>query len=275
MQQIPGKTIADEIRREVKSEVASMNILPTLGVILVGDDPASRLYVSLKEKAARDAGMLTDIRRLDASTKDGELIGIIQTWNLNPAIDAILVQLPLPLGHDADRVIATIEPTKDVDGFHTENVRKLAQGEATIIPPVHEAIMRLIAHTGVDPRGKSATILANSGTFALPLSYLLQKAGFVTAIMDPDDMDKDLLKDSDVIVSAVGRCNFVGRDLVKPGAVLIDVGTSKGPDGKSCGDINAESVDALEGWRSPVPGGIGPMTVALLLKNVVRLATRD
>jgi methylenetetrahydrofolate dehydrogenase (NADP+)/methenyltetrahydrofolate cyclohydrolase len=131
--------------------------------------------------------------------------------------------------------------------------------------------MRLIAHTGIDPRGKSATVLANSGTFALPLSHLLQKAGFATTIMDPDALDREILATSDVIVSAVGRCGFVGRDLVKEGVILIDVGTSKGPDGKTCGDVDAADVDGLSGWRSPVPGGVGPMTVALLLKNVVNL----
>jgi methylenetetrahydrofolate dehydrogenase (NADP+)/methenyltetrahydrofolate cyclohydrolase len=231
--------------------------------------------VNLKEKAAQDAGIKTDIRRMPATAPDEQLEEIIRTWNTDPGVNAILIQLPLPSGHDTDRIVAAMDPLKDVDGFHPETVKRLLSTGDAIISPVHEAVLRLIAATGFDPRNKTATILANSGTFALPLSHLLQKAGFITAIMDPDMLDGDVLRTSDVIVSAVGRSGFLGADLVKPGSVIIDVGTSKDEHGKIRGDADADSLNDIDGWLTPSPGGVGPMTVALLLKNVVMLASRQ
>jgi methylenetetrahydrofolate dehydrogenase (NADP+) / methenyltetrahydrofolate cyclohydrolase len=270
MNQIDGRAIAKTIREEIKKEVASMRSAPGLGVILVGDDAPSHLYVNLKEKAALEVGIKTDIKRLPATTSDNELIHIIEAWNADPAIHGILVQLPLPPGNDADRVIAAIAPQKDVDGFHPENISAIDRGEATIISPVHETVLRLVASTGIDPRGKAATILANSETFANPLIHLLQRAGFVTAMMHPDAIDAELIQKSHVIVTAVGRAGFLGRDIVTPGTVIIDVGVSRGLDGNVHGDADAKAFENLDGWITPVPGGVGPMTVALLLKNVVR-----
>ncbi len=271
MKLIDGKSLALSIREEVKNEVANLPSPPGLAVLLVGDDPASHLYVGLKEKAAQEAGIKTDIRRVDASTSDDELIATIQAWNTDISIHGILIQLPLPAGHDTDRVITAMDPKKDVDGFHPETIKRLKGGEATVLSPVHEAVLRLIAATNLDPRGKGATILANSQTFAEPLTHLLQRAGFVTAIMDPGTLDGDLLRASDVIVTAVGRPGFLAKDLVKPGAVLIDVGTTKDEHGIVRGDVDAVSLSTIDGWLTPVPGGVGPMTVALLMKNVVRL----
>jgi methylenetetrahydrofolate dehydrogenase (NADP+)/methenyltetrahydrofolate cyclohydrolase len=271
MQKIDGRAIAKTIREEVKKEVASLPSAPKLGVILVGDDPASHLYVGLKEKAAAEAGILTDIRKMPSSATDEEIIRIIMEWNDDPDVHAILVQIPLPPGHDADRIIAEIDPNKDADGFHPENVKALETGEAAILSPVHEAIVRCIGATGIDPRWRYAAIIANSDTFSRPLTHILQKAGFSTAVIHPDDLDADLLTSSDVIVIAIGRPRFLGPDIVKPGAVIIDVGTTKDAEGKVRGDADAEALQDAEGWITPVPGGIGPMTVALLLKNVVRL----
>lgn len=273
MKMIDGRAIAKEIREEVKNEVKSLPNQPLLGVILVGDDEASRIYVNLKEKAATEAGIKTDIKRLPAEITDEEIVRIVMGWNDDPAVNGILVQLPLPSGHDTDRIINEIDPAKDVDGFHPKNIEKLKTGEATILSPVHEAVVRLIGATGCDPRNKAATILANSDTFAEPLSYLLQRAGFITAIMHPDMLDADVLKTSDVIVSAIGRCGFIGPDIVKPGAIIIDVGITRNETGSVCGDASEKALKDVDGWLTPVPGGIGPMTVALLLKNVVRLAT--
>lgn len=271
MKLIDGKTLAQTIRREVKEDVAKLPVPPVLGVILVGEDPASRVYVGLKEKAAQEADIRTDIRRLSASVSDDELVAIIKQWNEDGSVNAILVQLPLPSGHDADKVVSAIEPLKDVDGFHPDNVEALSEGNGLIIPPVHEGIMRLIASTGVDPRGKFATVIANSDTFADPLHHLLRRAGFVTAMMQPDELDAETLQQSDVVVVAIGRPGFLGPDLVKPGAVVIDVGTTKDERGKVRGDADFEAFRNTDVWITPVPGGVGPMTVALLLKNVVRL----
>ena len=255
----------------MKDEVAKLQTPPALGVLLVGGDPASRLYVDLKEKAATEAGIRTDIRRLPATVTDDEIVGIINAWNDDPTVNAILVQLPLPPGHDADKVISAIDPSKDADGFHPDNVEALAEGNGLVIPPVHEAVLRLIAATGQDPRGKAATVIANSDTFAEPLMHVLRRAGFHTAILLPDELDADVTRTSDVIVIAVGRPKFLGPDLVKPGAIVIDVGTTKDERGIVRGDADADAFASFDGWITPVPGGVGPMTVALLLKNVVRL----
>lgn len=272
---IDGRSIAQTIREDVKKRILTYTNPPMLGVLLIGDDPASHLYVNLKEKAASEVGIHTDIRRLPASATDDEIIAIIEFWNGHPSVNAILVQLPLPEGHDTDRVIEAINPAKDVDGFHPKNIQALEEGTATIFSPVHEAVLRLIASTGLDPRNKSASVIANSDTFAHPLELLLRKAGFVTTTVYPDHLDTEVLRTSDVIITAIGRPGFIKADLVRPGTVLIDVGTSKDEHGKTRGDIDAASVEALDGWMTPVPGGVGPMTVALLLVNVERLASRS
>jgi methylenetetrahydrofolate dehydrogenase (NADP+) / methenyltetrahydrofolate cyclohydrolase len=268
---IDGKSLAEKIRDEVKNDVSSLPAPPKLGVLLVGDDKASSLYVNLKEKAAQEAGIRTDIRRLPAETVDKELISVINEWNEDRETNAILVQLPLPPGHDTDKVVSAMDPEKDADGFHHENVEALVSGNGQIISPVHEAVLRCIASTGLDPRGKAATVIANSDTFADPLIHLLKHAGFITAWYVPDGMDTEALKTSDVVVIAIGRARFLGPDLVKPGSVIIDVGTNKDELGKTCGDADTAAFTNIDGWITPVPGGVGPMTVALLLNNVVRL----
>lgn len=262
MKLIDGKSLALTVRNEVKQTVATLPSPPGLGVLLVGDDAASHVYVNLKEKAAQEAGIHTDIQRLPTDTSDDTLEQVIRSWNANPTIHGILLQVPLPPGHDTDRLIHAIDPTKDVDGFHPHT---------NVISPVHEAVVRLIGATGIDPRGKSATILANSDTFSTPLARLLQRAGFVTAIMHPTLLDGDLLRVSDVIVVAVGQPGIIGPDLVKPGVILIDVGTTKNPMGQLRGDVDTEACAAIDGWVTPVPGGVGPMTVAFVLQNVIRL----
>jgi len=272
---IDGRALAQTIREDVTQRILAHSTPPRLGVLLVGEDPASHLYVKLKEKAAQEVGIQTDIRRLSAAVTDEELIAVIESWNTDPNVNAILVQLPLPEGHDTDRVIEAIDPVKDVDGFHPKNIQALEEGTATIFSPVHEAVLRLIAATGFDPRNKSASVIANSDTFAHPLELLLRKAGFVTTTIYPDHLDTEILRTSDVIVTAVGRPGFIKADLVRPGTILIDVGTAKDEYGKTRGDVDAASVEPLDGWMTPVPGGVGPMTVALLLLNVERLASQS
>jgi methylenetetrahydrofolate dehydrogenase (NADP+) / methenyltetrahydrofolate cyclohydrolase len=274
MKRIDGRALAATIREEVRNEINTKDLHPGLGVLLVGDDPASHLYVQLKENAARDVGITTDIRRVAATVRDEELINIIQDWNADANINGILIQLPLPTGHNTDAIVAAMDPKKDADGFHPVTVKKLQQGDAVILPPVHEAVLRLIAATGTDPRGKSVTVLANSQIFADPLTHLLQKAGCITRTMHPDELDGDILRSSDIIVSAVGRAGFLGPDLVQPGAIVIDVGTSRDEvTGQIRGDADVAAFEQTDGWITPVPGGVGPMTVALLLKNVLTLTT--
>lgn len=266
MNLIDGRGIAKTIREELKKEITESGITPKLGVILVGEDPASRIYVNLKEKAATEAGIAMDIRRLPAATSDEELKNIIDAWNRDASVHGILVQLPLPEGHDTDAIINAIEPKKDADGFHPANAEN--------VPPLHEGILRLIASTRIDMRGTRATIIANSDVFSKPLERVLKKAGCFTAILSPDDLHAPTLRDSQIIVTAVGRPKFLTRDHIPPNAVVIDVGTNRLPDGTVVGDVDAESVKNLPGWLTPVPGGVGPMTIAMLLKNVVALTTR-
>jgi methylenetetrahydrofolate dehydrogenase (NADP+)/methenyltetrahydrofolate cyclohydrolase len=274
MKRIDGKALALEIRQEVAANIRASNIHPGLGVLLVGDDPASHLYVALKEKAAKEVGIETQILRLPATTSDDELRKIIEEWNAEKSIDAILVQLPLPQGHDTDRIVAAIDPQKDVDGFHPKNTQALLEGTATIFPPVHESILRLIGATDIQIRSSKAVILANSTIFAEPLEHLLKMTGCGVQVMFMNEgIDQNLLREADIIVIAIGRPYFLNRSLVKDGVCIIDVGTNRVND-KVVGDVDTEEFTNVPGWLSPVPGGVGPLTVALLLKNVFELAKR-
>ncbi len=269
---IPGKEIAQKIREEIKESVKKLPKPPVLNVLLVGEDPASHLYVSLKKKAGEEAGMKVNLHHLPADATDGKLLSLIHDWNDDVTVDGILVQIPLPEGHDEDRITKAINPKKDVDGFHPSHLEALQRGEVSIIPPVHEGILRLINETPMMLSGAQGVILANSEIFAAPLKRLFETAGVSVDIMSPDNIDSELLQDADVIVIAVGRLAFLKPEQVKDVAVIIDVGTNKTPDGKTRGDVDAEAFANKKGWLSPVPGGVGPMTIALLLKNVLKLA---
>jgi methylenetetrahydrofolate dehydrogenase (NADP+)/methenyltetrahydrofolate cyclohydrolase len=272
MKSIDGRALAATIRAELKTKVAVSGLHPKLAVLLVGDDPASQLYVSLKEKAAAEVGITTDIHRLPADTTTEELVHVVETWNADPSVTAILVQLPLPAGQDTDAIINAIDPMKDADGFHPKNVDALVAGTGTIIPPLHEGILRLIAATDVAPNTAKVAIIANSDEFSKPLSYLLGKAGAFIETMRPDDLNREALAKAQIVVIAVGRENFLRRGMVSADTCIIDVGTNQAEDGKTVGDVDAGSLTELDGWLSPVPGGVGPMTIAMLLKNVFHLA---
>lgn len=274
MERIDGRTIAAAIRADVKYEIETTGLHPKLAVLLVGDDPASNIYVNLKEKACAEAGIVTDIRRLPADTADAALTDIIRGWNADETVDAILVQIPLPPGHDEDAVIAAMDPRKDADGFHPENAAAIMRGDATLFPPVHEGVLRLVGATDVVMKSAKAAVIANSDTFADPLVRLLERTGCEVTKMPPDDLDRGLVKNADIVVIAIGRAKFLTRDMVKPCACVIDVGTNRTAEGKVVGDADAENLKDVPGWLSPVPGGVGPMTVALLLKNTFDLAKR-
>ncbi|MCR4278963.1 MAG: bifunctional 5,10-methylenetetrahydrofolate dehydrogenase/5,10-methenyltetrahydrofolate cyclohydrolase [bacterium] len=274
MKTIDGRALALRIREQVKKEIEELGIHPTLGVLLVGDDSASHIYVNLKEKACHEAGIQTDIRRLPANTSEDELVEIIQAWNQDEEINAILIQIPLPKNIDQDVVIAEMDPAKDVDGFHPENYDAMLRGEAVRFPPVHEAILRLIGETDIVMKTSRAVILGNSETFIAPLERLLKQTGAVVDAFGIQDCDREVVQNADIIISAVGRAGFVTRDLIKSGAVIIDVGTNRLPDDRVVGDVDADNIKDIPGWISPVPGGVGPVTVALLLKNTLELAKK-
>ncbi len=274
MKPIDGKTIALDIRTKLKDRITHLSYTPKLGVILVGEDAPSHIYVNLKEKAAKEAGITTDVRRFPAEVTDTDLIKIIEEWNADPEMDAILVQIPLPPGHDTDAIIHAMDPAKDVDGFHPTNVTALENGEPNVIPPVHEAILRLIAATDVAPDRNEIVVIANSDTFATPLVQLLKTAGGFVQRSTPDDLDTSALRHAKIIISAAGRAGLINGADLSPGVCLIDVGTNRLPDGKVVGDVDVTSTRDVDGWITPVPGGVGPMTIAMLLKNVVDLAEK-
>jgi len=266
MHLIDGKSLATRIRAEVKRDVAELKFVPVLNILLVGDDPASHLYVTLKKKAASEVGVQVNIFEFAGETSDAELISLIEKWNQDPSVHAILVQIPLPYGHDEGRVVATIDPKKDADGFHPHT---------TMIPPVHEGILRLINEAPVTINGGQAAIIANSEIFAAPLQRLLTTGGMSVAMMTPETVDVQTLAEATVIIVAVGRINFLHAKMTPEARVIIDVGTNKTFEGKLCGDVDIESYRDTEAWITPVPGGVGPMTIAQLLKNVVRLARQN
>ncbi|MDO8618219.1 MAG: bifunctional 5,10-methylenetetrahydrofolate dehydrogenase/5,10-methenyltetrahydrofolate cyclohydrolase [Candidatus Uhrbacteria bacterium] len=266
MQLIDGKSLAARIRAEVKRDVAELKTVPVLNILLVGDDPASRLYVALKKKAASEVGVQVNIFEFAAETPDEQLISLIEQWNHDSSVHAILVQIPLPYGHDEERVIAAIDPKKDVDGFHPHT---------TMIPPVHEGILRLINEAPVAINGEQAAIIANSEIFAAPLQRMLTTGGMSVVMMTPDLLDAQVLAASTVVVVAVGRINFLHANMTPQARVIIDVGTNKAFDGGVCGDVDSNSYRDQDAWITPVPGGVGPMTIAQLLKNVVRLSRQN
>jgi methylenetetrahydrofolate dehydrogenase (NADP+)/methenyltetrahydrofolate cyclohydrolase len=272
MQSIDGRALAASIRKQTADDIMASQLHPKLAVLLVGDDPASHTYVNLKEKAAREVGIVTDVRRLPAETTNLEILHIVEKWNADNTVDGILIQLPLPNGLDEDAAIAAVDPKKDADGFHPSTVAALLAGQGTIIPPLHEGILRLIAATDIAPNGATATVIANSETFSKPLVFLLEKAGSLVAAVSPDELDREALAMSQIVVIAIGRAGFLKRGMVSANACIIDVGTNRNEDGKLVGDVDAESLADLDGWLSPVPGGVGPMTIAMLLKNVVHLS---
>ncbi len=264
MNLIDGKALAAKIREEVKNDVKASGQHALLKVLLVGDDPASRLYVDLKKKAGLEVGIDVSVEHASATTSQSTLEDLLDEWNANPSVTAILIQVPLPQAFTIDELIKHISPEKDADGFHP--------GNPNIISPLHEGVLRLIAETPIKLPGSQGVIIANSDIFAKPLERLLTIAGVSIDIMSPDDINKTLLADADMVISAIGRPHFLHASLLKDGAVLIDIGTSR-QDGKTLGDFDRESIQKTESWLTPVPGGVGPMTVALLLKNVLRLAT--
>lgn len=271
---IDGKKIAAEIRGEIKKEIAELGIVPGLAVILVGADPASHLYVGLKEKAAAEVGIHFEKYLFFATEPEEKIIAKIKGLNARPDIQGIVVQLPLPQGYNENKIVAAIDPKKDADGFHPANIEKLLRDEPTIIPPVISVILKLVEATGEEVANKKIAILANSETFVRPLQKILEKDNRVAYAIAPEN-PAAITHDADIVVTALGRPKIITADAIKPGAILINVGTTRMDDGKTVGDIDFETAKDVAGWITPVPGGVGPMTVAELLQNVLELSKKQ
>jgi len=275
---LDGKTLAAAMRADLKQRVAALvqrGVRPGLAVILAGDDPASRVYVRNKTLAAEQAGVVSSLIEFPASVTEAQLMARISALNADPAVHSILVQLPLPKHIDGARILEAIAPAKDVDGFHEANLGALLAGRPGVVPCTPAGVMRLIEHARVPLAGRRAVVIGRSNIVGKPLALLLlQKDATVTICHSKSGNLSDLTKHADILVGAVGRAKLVTADMVKPGACVIDVGINRLPDGKLAGDVDFAPVKEVAGWITPVPGGVGPMTVAMLLENCVNAASR-
>lgn len=276
-QLIDGKALAKEVRAEVKARAgafrATHNRAPGLDVVLVGDDPASQVYVRNKEKAAAKAGIAGRVHRLPAETSEADLLALIFELNGDDEIDGILVQLPLPDHLHDQTIIDAIDPAKDVDGLHPFNAGLLTVGRKGLRPCTPSGCMRMLRHIGCDPKGKRALVLGRSTLVGKPIALmLLEKHATVTIAHSRTEDLAARVRESDILVAAVGRPHLVQGDWVKEGAVVIDVGINRLDDGSLTGDVEFEGAERRASYITPVPGGVGPMTIAMLLSNTVDAA---
>jgi methylenetetrahydrofolate dehydrogenase (NADP+)/methenyltetrahydrofolate cyclohydrolase len=275
---IDGKAAAKEIREEIKKEVDELKaqgVVPGLAVILVGDDPASHTYVRNKEKGCKEVGIHSEIYKYPAAISEAELLDKIRELNEDKRIHGILVQLPLP-GHISEsKVIDTISPEKDVDGFHPVNVGKMVIGKEGFLPCTPYGIMKLLEREQIDLQGKRAVVIGRSNIVGKPAGLLLlQRNATVTYCHSKTEDLSYHTKQADIIIAAVGKAKFLKAEDVKEGAVIVDVGMNRDENGKLCGDVDFESVREKASFITPVPGGVGPMTITMLLYNTVQSAKR-
>jgi methylenetetrahydrofolate dehydrogenase (NADP+)/methenyltetrahydrofolate cyclohydrolase len=276
---LDGKSLAAAIRAGLKQRVEALvqrGVRPGLAVILAGDDAASRVYVRNKTLAASEIGVRSELIEFASGVTQAVVLQRVKALNENPAVHSILVQLPLPKHIDAARVLEAVAPAKDVDGFHEANLGALLAGRPGAVPCTPAGVMRLIEHAGVPLAGRHAVVVGRSNIVGKPLALLLlQKDASVTICHSKSRNLSEITKQADVLVAAVGRAKLVGAEMVKSGACVIDVGVNRLADGKLAGDVDFEAVKQIAGWITPVPGGVGPMTVAMLLENCVRAASRE
>jgi len=274
---IDGKKIARELREELAREVAELNgqgINLGLDVILVGEDPASQIYVRNKVRACVQAGITSNVHQLPASTTQNELLALVQRLNSDYMVDGILVQLPLPSQINEVEIIAAISPRKDVDGFHETNIGRLMIGDRIFAPCTPFGIMKLLEVIGIDTVGKHAVVVG-AGNVGKPISIMLMQEGATVTVCHSHTVDlAQHTRQGDILVVAVGRPKMIRADMVKPGAVVIDVGINRLEDGTIVGDVDFETVKEIASWITPVPGGVGPMTIAMLLQNTMDSAKR-
>ena len=271
---IDGKEVAKKTRENLKKEVEELktiNIKPKLAVIMVGDNSASQIYVRNKSKACNDVGIEFEEYLLPGTTKQEELLDVIEKLNNNKEINGILLQSPIPDGLDINEAFRKISPEKDVDGFHPVNVGKLVLGQDTFVSCTPYGIMKMFEEYNIDLEGKNAVVIGRSNIVGKPMSQcLLNKNATVTICHSRTRNLPEITKNADILVSAIGRPEFVTADMVKDGAVVIDVGINRTAEGKLKGDVDFENVSKKASYITPVPGGVGPMTIAMLMNNVVK-----
>lgn len=275
---IDGKAIAQQVRAEWKIRADALKargITPGLAVIIVGEDPASRVYVANKVKACAELGLHSEHVVMSADTPEHELLAKIAALNNDPKIHGILVQLPVPKHIDSSKVLEAISPEKDVDGFHPVNVGALVTGNMRFAPCTPYGCMKLLEMSGVSVEGKHAVVVGRSNIVGKPMALLLLQANATVTICTSKTVDlAKFTRDADILVVATGRAKMITGDMIKPGAAVIDVGINRMDNGKLCGDVDFDSAKEVAGWITPVPGGVGPMTITMLVANTVQSAER-
>lgn len=274
---LDGKKLSDKIRSEVKKDVLTLQekgITPGLAVVLVGADPASAAYVNMKSKACKEAGIYSIAHEMPATISQENILEIITMMNKNPNIDGILVQLPLPSHIDTTAILEAIDPRKDVDGFHPFNVGRVVAGLDGFIPATPYGVMELLKEYNIDPQGKNVCVVGASNIVGKPMATLLLNANATVDICHiyTDDLKKHTLN-ADIICVGVGVVNLIKEDMVKDDAIIIDIGINRLDSGKLVGDVDFENVSSKCSYITPVPGGVGPMTIAMLLKNTIKSAS--
>lgn len=273
---IDGKAVSLQVKQQVKQEcdkLKAKGVTPGLAVIIVGDDPASQVYVRNKERACEECGFYSVKYALDADTTQDELNALIDKLNNDEKINGILCQLPLPKHLDDKEVINRIDPIKDVDAFHPVNVGAIMIGDYNFLPCTPAGVMELIHSTGVDVTGKKAVVIGRSNIVGKPMAMLLLHENATVEITHSKTLDlKSITKEADILIAAIGRAKFVTADMVKQGAVVIDVGMNRDENGKLCGDVDFENVKDKCSFITPVPGGVGPMTISMLMRNTLTAA---
>ncbi|NCG67887.1 bifunctional methylenetetrahydrofolate dehydrogenase/methenyltetrahydrofolate cyclohydrolase FolD [Bacillus coagulans] len=275
---IDGKQLAEALRKEIKAEVEQLTqqgITPGLAVILVGNDPASRTYVKNKEKACRALGMKSVLIELPGDVPEQALLGHITTLNEDPDIHGILVQLPLPPHINAQKIVEAISPEKDVDGFHPVNIGRMMTGQDAFLPCTPHGILKMVKSKGIRIEGKHVVVIGRSNIVGKPCGQLFLNENATVTYCHSKTADlKSFTRQADILVSAVGKAKFIKADFVKAGAAVIDVGMNRDESGKLCGDVDFNEVKEKASYITPVPGGVGPMTITMLLSNTVKAAKR-
>jgi methylenetetrahydrofolate dehydrogenase (NADP+)/methenyltetrahydrofolate cyclohydrolase len=276
---IDGKALAQGIRERIGKDVvelqAKTGIRPGLAAILVGDDPASKLYVKNKQKACDAAGIYVDEHKLPPSTTQAELLALIEKVNADPKVHGILVQLPLPKQIDSKVILDAVSPLKDADGFHPYNMGRLVEGTAMFTPCTPKGVIKMIDSTGVAIEGKRAVVVGRSNIVGKPTALLLMHRNATVTVCHSKTRDLPAVcREAEILVVAIGKARFLTGDMVRAGAVVVDVGVNRLADGTFVGDVDFGPVSERAGWISPVPGGVGPMTIAMLLENTLESAKR-
>lgn len=273
---ISGKTISAAVKDRIKAEVQELKekgVTPGLAVIIVGNDPASEVYVASKERACAELSMYSEKYALPEETTEEELLKLVEELNNRDEIHGILCQLPLPRHINEKTILDAISPLKDVDAFHPQNVGKIMIGDYDFLPCTPAGIMEMLKYSNIDPAGKHCVVIGRSNIVGKPMAMLMLHANATVTICHSRTQNlKEITKQADILIAAVGRANFVTADMVKPGAVVVDVGMNRPEGGKLCGDVNFSEVEPVASAITPVPGGVGPMTISMLMQNTLAAA---